>query len=68
MNAFIIEVQGERKEAFAYERPLNEGTERALLEYARANYGVDARLRRMTSQEEDEFKTHGVELSKPTIS
>ena len=64
MNAFIIEVAGERKEAFAYERPVNEGTERALVEYARANYGADAELRRMTQQEEHEFKTQGVEFFK----
>ena len=60
MSAFIIEVAGERKEAFAYERPLNEGTGRALLEYARANYGADAELRRMTAHEEHEFKTRGL--------
>ena len=47
MNAFIIEVAGERKEQFAYERPLNEGTERGLLEYVRANYGADAERRRI---------------------
>jgi hypothetical protein len=30
MNAFIIEVAGERKEEFAYEQPLNEEAERAF--------------------------------------
>lgn len=62
MNAFIIEVHGERNEAFSYERPFNEGTENALLEYARASYGRDAMVRRMTSQEEHEFKTQGLEF------
>ena len=64
MNAFVIEIAGERKEAFAYERPVNEGTVQALVEYAKANYGMDAKLRRMSQQEEHEFKTTGIEFFK----
>jgi len=64
MNAFVIAVAGERKEAFAYERPLNEGSLQALVEYARANYGADAELRQMNQQEEHEFKTSGIEFFK----
>jgi len=52
MNAFIIEQKDEIKEAFSYERVLNEGTQQALVEYARATYGPDATLRRMTAPEE----------------
>ena len=64
MNTFVIEVAGERREAFAYEHPLNEGTVRALVEYAKASYGEDAELRRMSDQEEHEFKTSGINFSK----
>jgi hypothetical protein len=64
MNAFVIEVAGERKEAFAYERPFNEGTMKALVEYAKASYGGNAELRRMSQQEEHEFKTSGIEFFK----
>ena len=39
MNAFIIEQKGVIKEALSYERVLNEGTQKALVEYARATYG-----------------------------
>jgi hypothetical protein len=59
----LSRVSGETKEAFVYERPVNEGTERPLLEYAKADYGIDAQLRR-TPQEEHEFKTQGVESFK----
>jgi hypothetical protein len=62
MNAFVIEVAGERKRAFVYDRPLNGESEKALDEYARASFGDDALLRRMTPQEEHEFKIQGVEF------
>lgn len=67
MIALIIEQNGEVKEAFSYERPLNEGSHHALLEYARANYGPDASLRSMTAREERNFIIHGPDFfrSKP---
>ena len=41
MDAFMIEVDGEVKEAFNYDRPLSAQSEKGLAEYARANYGSD---------------------------
>jgi hypothetical protein len=52
---FVIENLGEIKEAFSYERSLNEYSQHALLEYARANYGSAALVRPMTATEEDEY-------------
>ena len=37
---------------------------KALVEYAKASYGGNAELRRMSQQEEHEFKTTGIELFK----
>jgi hypothetical protein len=65
MNAFVIEVAGERKEAFVYDLPLNAETEKSLRKYACDSYGPAAQLRRMTPQEEHEFKVHGVEFFRP---
>jgi hypothetical protein len=50
---FIIESEGEIKEAFSYERPLNDSSRHALLEYARANYGPAATLRMRVEEETD---------------
>ena len=55
---FIIESLGDIKETFSYERPLNEGSRHALLEYARANYGPAAVVRNMTPAEEAEYATN----------
>lgn len=59
MMSFIIEVKGEVKEAFSYERPLSEASRQALVEYALANYGADAMLRNMTDGEETDFILYG---------
>jgi hypothetical protein len=62
LNGFVIEQKGEIKEAFSYERPLIEGSQRALVEYALATYSADAALRLMTAQEEADFLLHGAEF------
>ena len=67
MNAFIIEQKGVIKEAFSYERVLNEGTQKALVEYARATYGPEVALRRMTPEEEAHFRLHGPEFFKNLV-
>jgi hypothetical protein len=64
MLALIIEVEGEVKEAFSYERPLSEGSHQALVEYARANYGPGASVRSMTALEERNFIRHGSDFFK----
>lgn len=56
MQGYIIENGGEIKETFHYERPLNADSLHAVGEYARANYGADAVFRKMTAQEELEFR------------
>jgi hypothetical protein len=58
MMNFIIESRGDIKERFSYERPLNEGSQHALLEYARANYGRAAVVRNMTPAEEADYATN----------
>ena len=64
MVAFIIS-QGEIiKEVFSYERPLSEASFQALVEYAQANYGADAIVRKMTSTEEANFEQYGAEFFK----
>jgi len=62
MIALVIELKGTVKEAFSYERPLNEGSYQALVEYAQANYGPDATLRHMTSEEKANFLRYGPEF------
>lgn len=52
MVSFIIEQDGQIKEAFQYERPLLSQSYKALEEYARATYGSDAIVRTMTQDEE----------------
>jgi hypothetical protein len=64
MIALIIELDGEIKEAFSYERPLNEGSHHALNEYALANYGPSASLRNMTPREQRNFICHGPDFFK----
>lgn len=59
MASFVIEKAGEIKEAFQYERPLLDGSYKALEEYARATYGTDALVREMTKDEEARFKLRG---------
>lgn len=59
MVSFIIEQDGEIKEAFQYERPLISQSYVALEEYARANYGPDAIVRTMTKEEEARYMLHG---------
>ena len=68
MTALVIEQGGEIREAFSYERPLMETTHHALLEYARATYGADAKVRPMTEREEVEFTTHGSEFFRKHMS
>ena len=58
MAAFAIEKDGEIKERFSFERPLSADTRHALLQYARANYGADATLRRMNEEEAADFRRH----------
>jgi hypothetical protein len=64
MIALIIELDGEIKEAFSYERCLNEGSHHALIEYALANYGPSASLRNMTPREERNFISYGPDFFK----
>jgi len=59
MAGFIIEDEQGVKEAFAYERPLNDDSRHALAEYAMATYGVAATLRPMSADEERNFAVHG---------
>ncbi|HBB96470.1 MAG TPA: hypothetical protein DC054_13870 [Blastocatellia bacterium] len=59
MSAYIIEAKGEIKEAFHYDRPVSADSEKGILEYARATYGADATLRRMTEEEAANFALHG---------
>lgn len=68
MTALVIEQGGEIREAFNYERPLMETTHHTLLEYARATYGADAKVRLMTEQEEVEFTTQGSEFFRKHMS
>jgi hypothetical protein len=55
VNAYIIEAKGEIKEAFHYNRPLTTESEKGVLAYAQAAYGVDAALRMMTEEEAANF-------------
>lgn len=64
MIALIIEQDAQVKEAFTYERPLNDGSHQALVEYARANYGPGASFRSMTAREERSFIRHGSDFFK----
>ena len=66
MEAFIIEQGGQIREAFSYDRPIIEGTQHALEEYARATYGEGAVLRPMTRKEQEEFTVFGPEFFKKT--
>ena len=59
MHAYMIEVDGGVRESFSYDRPLNTQSEKALTEYAVANYGPDAMVRRMTKREAADFMLHG---------
>ena len=58
-SAFIIEEGNTVHEAFVYDQTLSDDSCKALEEYARANYGSDVVLRRMTPQEEVDFNVHG---------
>jgi len=40
MSAYIIEAKNEIKGAFDYNQQLSADSERELVEYARANYGI----------------------------
>ena len=51
MPNFVIEDDSGIKERFHYERPLNEDSLHALLQYARANYGADVIVREVTEVE-----------------
>lgn len=51
MDAFTIYVGSELKEEFSYQRPLNEDSIHALIEYAKATYGESAELRRVSREE-----------------
>jgi hypothetical protein len=64
MIAFVIEQNGQIKEAFGYEIPLNQASQQALVEYARANYGSDATLRQMTDIEKAMFEKRGRDFFK----
>lgn len=55
MVSFVIEKAGKIKEAFQYQRPLINGSYKALEEYARATYGTEAIVREMTKDEEARF-------------
>jgi hypothetical protein len=50
MATFVIEDDGDVKETFQYERPLNRDSLHALLQYARANYGPGAVVREVTAE------------------
>lgn len=54
MPTFVIEDDGDIKERFQYERPLNQDSFHALLQYARANYGADAVVLEETKEGESE--------------
>ncbi|HYX27606.1 MAG TPA: hypothetical protein VE863_03490 [Pyrinomonadaceae bacterium] len=58
MSGFIIETKEGIKEAFVYERPLNDHTMHAVTEYALATYGATARFRPMSNEEERAFARH----------
>ena len=64
MVGFIIEQGDIVKEAFRYERQLNEASFQALVEYTHANYGADATLREMTPSEKANFLQFGAEFFK----
>jgi hypothetical protein len=55
MFAFIIEQNDEIKETFGYEVPFNDATQQSIAQYTRANYGPDAMVRNMTSEEKANF-------------
>ena len=59
MPGFIIENEHGIKEAFAYERPFNDHTRHAVIQYAIATYGVNARLRPMSVDEEKAYALYG---------
>jgi len=55
MIAFIIEQNHEIKETFSYEIPFNNTTQQSIIQYARANYGPDSVVRKMTNEEKIKF-------------
>ena len=55
MIGFIIEQNDEVKETFSHQVPFNEATQQSIVQYARANYGPDAMVRNMTSEENANF-------------
>jgi hypothetical protein len=55
MFAFVIEQDGQIKEAFGYEIRFNEKTHQSIVEYARAQYGPDATVRNLHNPERSQF-------------